>query len=124
MSDFDRRGLSGRNFDRTGAAFGVSVSEGRLPRHRCSGSFDDDLFDAGDEDLAEELRDYGPFEFSAPRNTPASHWWWALARGVEPELWSGIGEPVHVLGELPGKVADRPIGLDRPDLQAWPQSQR
>jgi hypothetical protein len=45
------------------------------------GLFDDDLFVDGDVDLAEELRNYAPYEFSTPRNMPASHWWWVLARG-------------------------------------------
>lgn len=50
------------------------------------GLVDAGLFDDGvDEGFAAKLRHDGPLDVIVPRNMPASHWWWALARGVEPD---------------------------------------
>ncbi len=50
-----------------------------------AGMVDDDSFDVDeDEYLAGKLREYGPFDFTVPRNVPPSHWWWSLAVGVNP----------------------------------------
>jgi hypothetical protein len=49
------------------------------------GMVDDDSFDVDeDEYLAGKLREYGPFDFTVPRNVPPSHWWWSLAVGSNP----------------------------------------
>ena len=55
------------------------------------GLVDDDLFEEEDGYLAEKLREYGPFDFSAPPNVPDSHWWWPLSAGREPA--AGVDYP-------------------------------